>query len=196
MRERGPFAHTTLPGNRRDSGWPHNLSDPRSCHPAFNTRVYHPASPHSGQHSGRAGEGGWPIQTLSLPPTPMQAMFSTSFGPTPPAHPCRPLAKTPNPATEAPYRNDRRLTDAIMAKFSSVSLECPIATRHSFNDQMGEAYRCILRKPFPPSHIPARDANIKKTGMFLLRIMIGSILGVIRLGCLQQCLGDSSNGRI
>ena len=83
-----------------------------------------------------------------------------------------------------------------MAKFSSVSLECPIATRHSFNDQMGEAYGCILRKPFPPSHIPARDANIKKTGMFLLRIMIGSILGVIRLGCLQQCLGDSSNGRI
>ena len=131
----------------------------------------------------------------SLPPTPMQAMFSTSFGPTPPAHPCRPLAKTPNPATEAPYRNDRRLTDAIMAKFYSVSLECPIATRHSFNDQMGEPYGCILRKPFPPCHIPARDANIKKIEMFLLRIMIGSILGVIRLGCLQQCLGDSSNGR-
>ena len=132
---------------------------------------------------------------LPLPPTPMQAMFSTSFGPTPPAHPCRPLAKTPNPATEAPYRNDRRLTDAIMAKFYSVSLECPIATRHSFNDQMGEPYGCILRKPFPPCHIPARDANIKKIEMFLLRIMIGSILGVIRLGCLQQCLGDSSNGR-
>src|SRR5271157_5420282 len=54
-----------------------------------------------------------------FPPTPMQAMFSTSFGPTPPAHPCRPLANTPNPATEAPYRNDRRLVDGIMAKFSS-----------------------------------------------------------------------------
>jgi len=37
-----------------------------------------------------------------------------------------------------------------MAKFSSVSLEYPIATRHSFNDQMGEPYGCILRKPFPP----------------------------------------------
>ncbi len=82
-----------------------------------------------------------------------------------------------------------------MAKFYLVSLECPIATRHSFNDQMGKPYGCILRKPFPPSHIPARDANIKKTEMFLLRIMIGSILSVIRLGCLQQCLGDSSNGR-
>src|SRR5271157_3937602 len=94
-----------------------------------------------------------------FPPTPMQAMFSTSFGPTPPAHPCRPLANTPNPATEAPYRNDRRLTDGIMAKSSSVWLECPIATRHSFNDQMGEPYGCILRKPLPPCHIPARDEN-------------------------------------
>ena len=98
----------------------------------------------------------------------MQAMFSTSFGPTPPAHPCRPLAKTPNPATKAPYRNDRRLTDAIMAKFSSVSLECPIATRHSFNDQMGEAYGCILWKPFPIP-LPARhDANIKQNRKHVL----------------------------
>ena len=51
------------------------------------------------------------VSPFPFPPTPMQAMFSTSFGPTPPAHPCRPLAKTPNPATEAPYRNDRRLVD-------------------------------------------------------------------------------------
>ena len=99
------------------------------------------------------------VSPFPFPPTPMQAMFSTSFGPTPPAHPCRPLAKTPNPATEAPYRNDRRLVDGIMAKFSSVSLECPIATRHSLNDQEGEPYDCILQKPFSPCHIPARDRN-------------------------------------
>ena len=41
---------------------------------------------------------------LPLPPTPMQAMFSTSFGPTPPAQPCRPWRKCqtprPRPRTE------------------------------------------------------------------------------------------------
>ena len=42
------------------------------------------------------------VSLLPLPPTPMQAMFRTSLGPTPPAQPCRPRAKIPNPATEAP----------------------------------------------------------------------------------------------
>ena len=45
---------------------------------------------------------------LPLPPTPMQAMFRVSFGPTPHARLLLPWTKTPKPATEAPNKNDRR----------------------------------------------------------------------------------------
>ena len=50
----------------------------------------------------------WSVSLPPLPPTPMQAMFSVSFGPTPPAQPRRPCARMPKPATDAPNRNDRR----------------------------------------------------------------------------------------
>ena len=97
------------------------------------------------------------VSPFPFPPTPMQAMFSTSFGPTPPAHPCRPLANTPNPATEAPYRNDRRLVDGIKAKFSSVSLSVQLRPDIPSMIRWANRTAAFCRSLFPMPHTGADE---------------------------------------
>ncbi len=66
--------------------------------------------------TSRPCRAAWSQSPLPLPPTPMQAMLNSSLGLA--AQPRRPGTRMPNPATDAPNRNDRRFVVMFIVEIS------------------------------------------------------------------------------
>ena len=122
-------AHGRARGNRCISWLPCDL---RPSRPTGFGRCRKP------RRSGR-DEPACLVSPLPLPPTPMQAIFRVSFGPTPPAQPRRPWAKMPKPATDAPNRNDRRSVMMLMSMTPGDKLIAPDTDTMSDKGRIGWA---------------------------------------------------------